>query len=79
MFIAGNVAFFGFMSEMREPKDYPKALFLLQGFAIVLYAIVASVIYYFVGASVSSPALTAAGPLIRNIAYYVALPTVSTL
>ena len=76
---AGNVAFFGFISEMKRPQDYPNALFLLQGVAVVLYGIVASVIYYFAGAKVSSPALGAAGQLIRKIAYVVALPTVSAM
>ena len=28
--IAGHVAFFGFIAEMRVPEDYPKTMYLLQ-------------------------------------------------
>lgn len=74
---AGHAAFFGIMAELEDPRDYPKAICLLQGLDISLYIIAAIVIYRFTGADVASPALGSAGPLISKIAYGIALPTVS--
>ena len=73
---AGNVAFFSFMSEMRSPSEYPKALYTLQGAATTLYLLVAAIIYYYAGSEVTTPALGSAGELIRKVAYYLAIPTI---
>lgn len=72
-----HVAFFGLIAEMEEPKDFPKALCLLQGFEISLYVTAAIVIYYYVGNGVDSPALGSAGPVLKKVAYGMAIPTVS--
>ncbi|RAL12836.1 amino acid transporter [Aspergillus homomorphus CBS 101889] len=73
---SGHVAFFGFMSELKDPRDYPKSLCLLQGIDTVLYIVTAVVIYVFAGPNVTSPALGSAGPMIAKIAYGIALPTI---
>jgi hypothetical protein len=64
------------MAELKEPKDFPKALALLQTIDMSLYIVAAVVIYRYTGADVASPALGSAGPLISKIAYGLALPTV---
>ncbi|KAJ5859819.1 hypothetical protein N7534_005096 [Penicillium rubens] len=68
--------FFTFMAELKDPKDFPKALALLQSIDITLYIVAAVVIYYYTGADVASPALGSAGLLISRIAYGIALPTI---
>lgn len=93
---AGHVAFFSFISEMKNPRDFPKALALLQVSDISMYIVTAVVVCkstskthdgnrtntdrsrtdYYAGNTVSSPALDSAGPLIRKIAYGVAIPTI---
>jgi glucan phosphoethanolaminetransferase (alkaline phosphatase superfamily) len=73
---AGHVAFFGFISELKDAKDFPKALCLLQVSDTSLYIVCAIVIYWFAGKDVKSPALDSAGPTIRKIAYGLAIPTV---
>ena len=73
---AGHVAFFGFISEMREPTDFPKALALLQTSDILMYILSAVVIYFFAGDTVKSPALDSASPIVRKVAYGVAMPTI---
>lgn len=65
------------MAELKEPKDFPKALALLQTIDMSLYIVAAVVIYRYTGADVASPALGSAGPSISKIAYGLALPTVS--
>ncbi|KAL5335057.1 transmembrane amino acid transporter protein-domain-containing protein [Aspergillus crustosus] len=73
---SGHVAFFGFISELKDPKEYPKSLFLLQGTDTVLYIVSAVVIYCYAGSDVTSPALGSASPIIGKIAYGIALPTI---
>lgn len=73
---AGHVAFFGFIAELKDPKDYPKSLVLLQGTDVTLYLITAIVIYCYAGQDVTSPALGSAGAVVAKVAYGVALPTV---
>ena len=73
---AGHVAFFSFISEFKNPKDFPKALFLLQAADISMYIVVAVVVYRYAGNGVSSPALGSASPLISKVAYGIAIPTV---
>lgn len=75
-FYPGHVAFFSFISELKEPKQYPKALFLLQGVDVSMYLIVAVVTYRYAGHDVASPALGSTSPMLRKIAYGIALPTI---
>lgn len=70
------MAFFGLIAEMERPQDFPKALCMLQIFEIVLYVVAAIVIYYYVGNDVASPALGSAGPIMKKVAYGIAIPTV---
>lgn len=65
-----------FMSEMHTPKDYTKAIYLLGVIEIVIYTLIGSLVYLFVGKDVQSPALLSAGPLMSRIAFGVALPVV---
>lgn len=71
-----HVAFFGLIAEMETPKDFKKSLFMLQGFEICLYLTAAVVIYYYVGNTVESPALISAGPLMKKVAFGIAIPTI---
>ncbi|PGH08629.1 hypothetical protein GX51_01149 [Blastomyces parvus] len=73
---SGHVAFFGFASELENPRDYSKALFTLQGTNTTFYTIAGVVIYCFAGRDVASPALSSAGPLIGKIAFGIACPTI---
>jgi hypothetical protein len=61
---------------MKSPKDYPKALVALQFADTTLYIIAAVVIYRYAGQGVTSPALGSASPLLRKVAWGVAIPTV---
>ena len=72
----GHVAFFSFISELRAPESFPKALFLLQGADVSMYLIVAIVTYRYAGTDVASPALGSASPLLRKVAYGIAIPTI---
>ncbi|KAL4802440.1 transmembrane amino acid transporter protein-domain-containing protein [Aspergillus unguis] len=73
---ASHNAFFNVIAELKEPRDFPKALALLQSLDISLYLVAGVVIYYFAGADVQSPALGSISPLVSKVAYGVALPTI---
>lgn len=59
---------------MKNPQDYNKAMFVCQGISMALYTIVSIVLWYYCGQYVASPALGSAGPLIKKIAYGIAIP-----
>ncbi|ESZ95062.1 putative N amino acid transport system protein [Sclerotinia borealis F-4128] len=72
----GHVAWVSFIAELRDPKEFPKSLILLQAVDITLYFVAALVIYRYAGVDVASPALNSNTPLIRKIAWGIALPTI---
>lgn len=74
-FIA-HVSFFGFMSEMEDPRTFPRSLAMLQVIDTTMYVVTAMVIYCYAGPNVASPALSSAGPLMKKVAYGLAIPTV---
>ena len=76
---AGHVSFFSFISEFKNPDEWPKALFLLQGCDTVLYIVAAIVIYYYGTDKVMSPALGSTGTTVKKVAWGMAIPTVSSL
>ncbi|CBF83190.1 hypothetical protein AN3207.2 [Aspergillus nidulans FGSC A4] len=73
---SGHVAFFSFISELKDPREFPKSLFLLQGTDTILYIVSAVVIYVYAGPDVTSPALGSASTVVGKVAYGVALPTI---
>ncbi|THX33420.1 amino acid transporter [Aureobasidium pullulans] len=74
---AGHSCFFGFLAEMKNPsKDWTKALVFLQIWDISLYIVAATVIYVFAGPDVTSPALGSAGPIVKKVAWGIAIPTI---
>ncbi|KAJ4987307.1 amino acid transporter [Stagonosporopsis vannaccii] len=73
---AGHVAFFSFISEFRDPSEFPKALFMLQATDITMYLVVAIVVYRYAGVDVASPALGSASRVVVKVAYGIALPTI---
>lgn len=71
---AGTPGFFNIAAEMRDPHLYTRSLAVCQITVTSVYIIVATIVYYFCGSYVASPALGSAGPLIKKVAYGVALP-----
>lgn len=71
-----HVAFFGLISEMRDPREFPKSLTMLQIVDTSMYVVTAIVAYRYAGPDVASPALSSAGPVMKKVAYGIAIPTV---
>lgn len=70
------MGFFNFCAELKDPRDFPKALVFMQTLAVSFYMIISVVIYYYAGPHVASPALGSASPIVRKIAFGIALPTI---
>lgn len=66
---AGTSAFLPVISEMREPRDYRKAVYVAMGFVTTSYLCFALVVYRWCGAWVASPSLGSAGHKIQIAAY----------
>ncbi|KAH8732215.1 transmembrane amino acid transporter protein-domain-containing protein [Phaeosphaeriaceae sp. PMI808] len=74
---AGNQSFVSVMAEMKNaPRDFPPALFMQKSFEVVVYIVVACVIYALAGDAVTSPALGSAPALPAKIAYGILIPSV---
>ena len=59
---------------MRNPRLFTKAIITCQTVATAMYIICGTVVYYFCGQFVASPALGSAGPLMKKVCYGLALP-----
>lgn len=70
---AGTSAFLPVISEMRQPKDFRKALFACMSFVNLAYLSLALVVYKWCGKWVASPSLGSAGPTIKKVAYGIGL------
>ncbi|SCZ96029.1 BZ3500_MvSof-1268-A1-R1_Chr8-1g09956 [Microbotryum saponariae] len=70
----GTPAFFNVVSEMRDPKDFPKTVLLCQSSITFVYLVVGSIVYAFCGDYITSPALGSAGPVLKKVCYGLALP-----
>lgn len=66
--------FIGFVSEMRDFRQYQKSMFICQAFVWAFYITIGTVMYFYCGQYVAFPALGSAGPVLKRVAYGVALP-----
>ncbi|KAI9926583.1 hypothetical protein MW887_004351 [Aspergillus wentii] len=71
---AGTPAFFNIVAEMRDPRLFTRSLAVCQTTVTVIYIIAGTIVYYYCGSHVASPALGSAGLLIKKISYGIALP-----
>jgi hypothetical protein len=70
---AGTSAFLPVMSEMKNPREYAKAVNWCMGLVTAAYLSFSLVVYNYCGKWVASPSLGSAGPLVKKIAYGVGL------
>ncbi|CBX93743.1 hypothetical protein IAQ61_003629 [Plenodomus lingam] len=70
---AGTSAFLPVMSEMRNPREYAKAVNWCMGLVTAAYLTFSLVVYKWCGKWVASPSLGSAGPTVKKIAYGVGI------
>lgn len=71
---AATSAFLPVISEMRKPKDYPKAVYMSMSLVTASYLTFSLVIYAWCGKWIASPSLGSAGTTVKRVAYGIALP-----
>lgn len=71
---AGTPAFFSIASEMRDPRYYTRSLMICQTCVTSIYIAIGTVVYYYCGSYVASPALGSAGVVMKKVCYGLALP-----
>lgn len=72
--LLGNVTFYSIGAEMKNPRDFPKAVMAGQMFVFVSYVFVGCCVYAKLGQYIASPALGSAGLVFRKLCYSMALP-----
>ncbi|KAJ5279054.1 hypothetical protein N7478_004426 [Penicillium angulare] len=72
--VGASGTFFSISAEMKQPHLFTRSLLLGQSFIVLTCITIASIIYGKVGQYLSNPALGSAGPLIKKVAYGIALP-----
>ncbi|KAH9892252.1 amino acid transporter [Xylariomycetidae sp. FL2044] len=70
---AGTSAFLPVISEMRNPRDYRKALLLCMGLVLCMYLSFSLVVYRWTGQWVANPSLGSAGGTIKKVSYGIGL------
>ncbi|KFA54990.1 hypothetical protein S40293_02303 [Stachybotrys chartarum IBT 40293] len=63
------------IAEMKRPQDYRKAVIPVGIMVGSIYLSLSMVVYYYCGRWIATPSLGSAGPLIKRIAYGIALPS----
>jgi len=73
----GQITLPSFIAEMRDPREFPKALWACTIAEIVLFSIVGSVVYAYVGNQyVTSPAFGSLQPLFKKVSFSFMIPTI---
>lgn len=70
----GPPAYLPIVSEMADPRQYPKSLAITRSAVTTIYLVIGVVVYYYCGSDVASPALGSAGTLMKRVCYGLALP-----
>lgn len=70
---AGTSAFLPIISEMRDPRDYKKSLYVSMFIMNACYLTFSLVVYRWCGQWVASPSLGSAGPTLKKVSYGIAL------
>jgi Na+/proline symporter len=71
---AAGPSYLPVVSEMRRPHDYKKAAVVVGFLVGAIYLSFSMVLYAYCGSWVATPSLGSAGPLLKKVAYGVALP-----
>ncbi|KAL5051766.1 hypothetical protein BDW71DRAFT_194008 [Aspergillus fruticulosus] len=72
--LVGKPSFTEAITAMRDPRYYTRSLMICQSGVTAIHITIGTVVYYYCGSYVASPALGSAGPTVKKVAYGFALP-----
>ncbi|KAJ7460949.1 transmembrane amino acid transporter protein-domain-containing protein [Mycena galericulata] len=75
--LIGQITIPSFIAEMKEPKDFPKALWAVTICEVVVFTLCGSIMYHYVGFQyMTAPAFASLQPTYKKIAFSFAIPTI---
>lgn len=73
----GQITLPSFIAEMRDPREFPKALWACTIAEIILFSIVGAVVYAYVGNQyMTAPAFGSLEPLFKKVSFSFMIPTI---
>jgi len=73
----GQICYPSFISEMKNPKDFKKAIYVVTICEVIMFALAGSIIYVFVGNEyMTAPAFGSLNGVYKKIAFSFAIPTI---
>ncbi|KAI0090752.1 transmembrane amino acid transporter protein-domain-containing protein [Irpex rosettiformis] len=73
----GQITLPSFIAEMKNPKEFPKALWAVTIAEIVVFTLCGALMYHFVGNQyITAPAFGSLQPVYKKIAFSFAIPTI---
>ncbi|KAJ6582831.1 transmembrane amino acid transporter protein-domain-containing protein [Mycena sp. CBHHK59/15] len=75
--LIGQITIPSFIAEMKEPKDFPKALWAVTICEVVVFTLCGAIMYHYVGNQyMTAPAFGSLQPVYKKIAFSFAIPTI---
>jgi hypothetical protein len=75
--LVGQIVLPSFIAEMKNPKDFPKALWAVTICEVVVFTICGAVMYHFIGLQyMTAPAFGSLIEPYKKIAFSFAIPTI---
>jgi len=75
--LIGQITLPSFIAEMKEPRDFPKALAAVTICEVVVFTLCGAIMYHFVGNQyMTAPAFGSLQPTYKKIAFSFAIPTI---
>ncbi|KAG5637470.1 hypothetical protein H0H81_004441 [Sphagnurus paluster] len=73
----GQATIPSFIAEMKNPKDFPKALWAVTIAEVITFTLCGALVYHFVGNQyMTAPAFGSLQPVLKKISFSFALPTI---
>ncbi|KAJ7796881.1 transmembrane amino acid transporter protein-domain-containing protein [Mycena olivaceomarginata] len=75
--LIGQITIPSFIAEMKEPRDFPKALWAVTICEVVVFTLCGAIMYHYVGNQyITAPAFGSLQPTYKKIAFSFAIPTI---
>ncbi|KAI1306341.1 N amino acid transport system protein [Xylaria venustula] len=75
--LIGQITLPSFIAEMKEPRDFPKALWACTILEIIVFTVVGAAVYAFTGNQyMTAPAFGSLQPIYKKIAFSFMIPTI---
>lgn len=71
----GQICYPSFIAEMKNPEDFPKALYAVTVAEFILFTLTGIVVYYYCGQYTETPAVANLSPIFKKISFAFVLPT----